>query len=448
MYLSNPDNCSVCVVGLGYVGLPLTIAIANCKKSLKTSNLIKREVVGYDTNPKRINDLNNYYDNTLEIKSEVLKNTKNLRFTSESHYLSEFDIYIIALPTPIDKNKNPDLSFLINASRTIGKALRKRSSKINPIIVFESTVYPGSTEDKLVPIIETESGIKHNELNSPKTFFSGYSPERINPGDKSNNIRNIVKLVSGCNKKVTNLLDEFYGSFIKAGTHKTSTIKVAETAKIIENTQRDINIALVNELAMICHKLNIDTLDVLEAASTKWNFHNYKPGLVGGHCISVDPYYLTYLSKKLGYTPQVVLAGRRINDGMSKWIVERIILEMVKRNITLEKSYILVLGITFKENCPDMRNSKVIEIINQLKEYGIGVKIVDPIANIETAKREYDVSVSREINPLNYSAVIVAVSHNEFIDYGLNFWQAIIDKNTVCFDIKGILPRELDAIRI
>ena len=333
----NPDECKVCIVGLGYVGLPLAISLAKTKTSLKTNNLINRQIIGFDKNSKRIDELKQGIDRTNEVDNVILENITNINFSSDEKILNDVDLFIVAIPTPIDKNNKPDLSILKNACITIGKSIRFRKSDLAPIIVFESTVYPGCTEEQCIPILEKYSDSKHNSENHKSTFYCGYSPERINPGDKEKKIENIIKIVSGCNEKVSKIIDDFYSSFINAGTFRTSSIKVAEAAKIIENTQRDINIALVNELAIICEKLKIDTLDVLNAAATKWNFQHFKPGLVGGHCISVDPYYLTYKSEKLGYTPQVVLAGRNINDGMSNWLANRILKE-IKKKISVSKN--------------------------------------------------------------------------------------------------------------
>ncbi len=444
----DPDNCSICVIGLGYVGLPLLISISKNKNSFKTQNSINRKIFGFDKNTKRIEELKKNIDKTNEVKKEVLLKAKNITFTSDKEILSEIDIFIVAIPTPIDQFKKPDLSYLKNACITIGKSIKNRNSELSPIIIFESTVYPGCTEEECVPLLEEYSGKDHNSNNIKNTFFCGYSPERINPGDKENNIENIIKVVSGCNDKVTTIVDLFYSSFVKAGTHKTESIKVAEAAKIIENTQRDINIALVNELAIICDRLGIDTLDVLDAASTKWNFQHFKPGLVGGHCISVDPYYLTYKAEKLGYSPKVVLAGRQINDSMSEWIVDKIILEISNKEISFRKCKILVMGITFKENCPDIRNSKVIEIIKNLESKGFNITIFDPVAEKSIVLEKYQLKIENNITNNYYDVVLITVAHKEFIKYDLNFWKNIIQDKTICFDIKGILPRELKAIRL
>ena len=447
MKLLNPDECKVCIVGLGYVGLPLAISLAKTKTSLKTNNLINRQIIGFDKNSKRIDELKQGIDRTNEVDNVILENITNINFSSDEKILNDVDLFIVAIPTPIDKNNKPDLSILKNACITIGKSIRFRKSDLAPIIVFESTVYPGCTEEQCIPILEKYSDSKHNSENHKSTFYCGYSPERINPGDKENKIENIIKIVSGCNEKVSKIIDDFYSSFINAGTFRTSSIKVAEAAKIIENTQRDINIALVNELAIICEKLKIDTLDVLNAAATKWNFQHFKPGLVGGHCISVDPYYLTYKSEKLGYTPQVVLAGRNINDSMSNWLANRILKEIKKKDISLQECSILIMGLTFKENCPDIRNSKVFEIIKIFKNNGIQVTIFDPLANKELVMNSKKIAIENTFPKNKYNVVIIAVAHDEFKNYDLSFWKNLIKKETICFDLKGILPREINSMR-
>ena len=447
MRFFNPDQCKVCIVGLGYVGLPLSIALAKTKTSFKTNNPINRQIIGFDKDSKRIEELKKGIDSTNEVDKETLKNINDINFSSNEEILKDVDFFIVAIPTPIDQNKKPDLSILENACIKIGKSIRFRKSNFPPIIVFESTVYPGCTEEKCVPILEKYSNLKHNSEDPKSTFYCGYSPERINPGDKKNNIENIIKIVSGCNEKVSKIIDDFYSSFIKAGTFRTSSIKVAEAAKIIENTQRDINIALVNELAIICEKLKIDTLDVLKAAGTKWNFQHFQPGLVGGHCISVDPYYLTYKAEKLGYTPKVVLAGRNINDGMSDWLVNRILNEIKNKNINVKECSILIMGLTFKENCPDIRNSKVFEMIKLFKNHEINVSIFDPLANKELVMSRNKIKIDNKFIFNSYDVVIVAVAHDEFKNYSLTFWRNLIKKETICFDLKGILPREINAMR-
>ena len=445
----DPDNCSICVIGLGYVGLPLLISISKNKNSFKTQNSINRKIFGFDKNTKRIEELKKNIDKTNEVKKEVLLKAKNITFTSDKEILSEIDIFIVAIPTPIDQFKKPDLSYLKNACITIGKSIKNRNSELSPIIIFESTVYPGCTEEECVPLLEEYSGKDHNSNNIKNTFFCGYSPERINPGDKENNIENIIKVVSGCNDKVTTIVDLFYSSFVKAGTHKTESIKVAEAAKIIENTQRDINIALVNELAIIFKLLKIDTLDVLKAASTKWNFLPFKPGLVGGHCIGVDPYYLTYKSQSVGYSPEVVLAGRKINDGMAKWIVDQLILEMCRKDISIKSANILILGFSFKENCPDIRNTKVLDIVKNLAEFSIDIDIVDPWVDKASVKKKYNLNIfEKVIKGKKYNAVISSVAHKQFLSMSLNEWKDLIKENGILYDLKGLIPRKLETLRI
>ncbi len=448
MNLVNPYNCTICVFGLGYVGLPLIISITKANNSYEKEERIQRKIIGFDKNISRINNLKKGLDETNEIDSDQLINNNRILFTSDIEMLKEVDIYILALPTPIDEFKRPDLSCLENGCQTIGKAIKSSSSKNSPIIIFESTVYPGCTDEFCVPIIEKFSGLKHNCKSNKKTFFCGYSPERINPGDKDNGIENIVKIVSGCNEDITSIVDKFYSSFVKAGTYITSSIKVAETAKIIENTQRDINIALVNELAIICDRLEVDTLDVLNAAASKWNFHHFKPGLVGGHCISVDPYYLTHKAQQLGYDPQVVLAGRKINDGMSKWLVDKIILKISQEGLKSRGSSILIMGVTFKENCPDIRNSKVIEIIQYLKTYGFNITVHDPLADLESVKDKCEVNVESNLKKSPYDIVLACVAHNQFKNKSYKFWNEFKKEKTFFFDIKGIIPREIKAVRI
>ncbi len=454
MNINLPDlfNCKVAIIGIGYVGLPLAVEITKVKKCLNTGKEVKRQIIGFDINQDRINDLNKDNDKTLEILNEDKKYFKEITFTSKVEDLANADIFIVTVPTPIDKAKKPNLQPLINANKTIGyvikeKDLKAKTSKQNPpkpLIIFESTVYPGTTEEICVPIIEETSHLKHNE-----DFFTGYSPERINPGDKKNRLATIKKVTSGSNFDTAKWVNSFYSSFIKAGTHICNSIKVAEAAKIIENTQRDINIALVNELSIIFKKMGIDTLDVLEAAGTKWNFHPFRPGLVGGHCIGVDPYYLTYKSEELGYYPQVVLAGRRINDGMSKWIMEQIVLSMAKLNLTIGGARILILGLTFKENCPDLRNTKVFDLISLANDYGMKCTVIDPWVNPKNIKDiNFEFHLEKPLKK-DYSCVILAVGHDLFKTYTKDEWESLISKkNGIIFDLKGIVPRELKPIRI
>lgn len=407
----------IAVIGLGYVGLPLAVEFGK-----------KREVLGFDINQKRIDELSKGYDRTLEVDSEELKEAKHLSFTCNIQDLADADYYIVTVPTPVNEYKQPDLTPLKMASATVGKTLKKGN-----IVIYESTVYPGCTEEDCVPILEKESGLKYNV-----DFFCGYSPERINPGDKQHRLPTIKKVTSGSTPEIAEEVDQLYKEIITAGTHKATSIKVAEAAKVIENSQRDLNIAFVNELALIFDKMNIDTADVLEAAGTKWNFLPFKPGLVGGHCIGVDPYYLTHKAESLGYHPQVILAGRRINDNMGAYVASSVVKLMAQKGSVIKGSKALVLGITFKENCPDIRNSKVIDVIHELESYGINVDTYDPQADNEEVQHEYNVNLVEE--PSNdYSAIILAVSHNEFKDFNLSNH---LSSNGVTYDIKGFFERE------
>ena len=411
----------ISIIGLGYVGLPLAVAFAK-----------KYKVIGFDINNKRIEELKNSYDRTLEVSKEELEEVKdNIKYTSNLEDLKEANIHIVTVPTPIDKYKNPDLRPLIMASRSVGRILKK-----GDIVIYESTVYPGCTEEVCVPELERESGLKFNE-----DFFVGYSPERINPGDKEHTVTKIKKVTSGSTLEVAKKVDELYKSIIEAGTHLAPSIKVAEAAKVIENAQRDINIAFVNELALIFDKLNIDTLDVLEAAGTKWNFLKFKPGLVGGHCIGVDPYYLAYKAKEIGYHPEIILAGRRTNDNMGIFVANKVVKLMIQKGHTIKGSKVLILGITFKENCPDIRNSRVIDVINELREFGVNVDIYDPWADKEEVKREYGLDLKDKIDLNDYDGIILAVAHKEF--------RELEDKlkekrdNQVVYDIKGFFDKNL-----
>ena len=449
-----PDfyKCNIAVIGLGYVGLPLCIQFKKIKKCLLTDKDFKRKIIGFDMNRKRIEQLKNQIDSTNEVNREDLKFIKDIYLTSNPDLLKEADIFIVTVPTPVNKSKSPDLEPLKQASKTVGLALSKRyknGTKSTPFVIYESTVYPGATEEICIPIIEKISGFYLNNENPENSFFCGYSPERINPGDKTHNLDKIVKVTSGSSPEALEFIDNLYKTIISAGTFKAASIKVAETAKIIENTQRDINIALMNELAMINKKLGIDTLDVLEAAETKWNFLKFKPGLVGGHCIGVDPYYLTYKASMLGYSPEMVLSGRKINDSMQNWITEQFIFEISKNKISLNNVTILILGLTFKENCPDLRNTKSIEIINQLNKYSNNIDLVDPMADQEEAREIYGIQILKKI-PFNkkYSAILVLVGHDYFKQITIEEWQKLLNPNSVIFDIKGIVNKELAPIRI
>lgn len=408
----------ICIVGLGYVGLPLAHAFSE-----------KYDVVGLDIYQTRIDELNLGYDRTLELnKSQVQEALdNNIKFTSNVEDIKACNIYIVTVPTPIDKNKRPDLTPLIKASETIAKVLKKED-----IVIYESTVYPGATEEECVPILEKFSQMKFN-----KDFFCGYSPERINPGDKEHTVTKILKVTAGSTPKIAKKVDDLYASIIKAGTHLAPTIKVAEASKVIENSQRDINIAFVNELALIFNKLGIDTNDVLEAASTKWNFLPYKPGLVGGHCIGVDPYYLAYKAQEVGYNPEIILSGRRLNDNMGIYVANQVIKLMIKNGYKIDGAKVLVLGITFKENCPDIRNSRVIDVISELKDFGCVVDVYDPWANKEEVKREYGISLIENLKNKTYATSIVAVAHQEFKELDISSIKN--GKEAIVYDLKSVL---------
>lgn len=408
------------VIGLGYVGLPLAAAFSK-----------KYKVIGFDVSRTRIQELNNHYDRTGEVDADGLKSSK-MTITDDVTQLGPCNVYVITVPTPIDANKQPDLSALCAATRTVGQALKKGDT-----VIFESTVYPGCTEEICVPILERESRLKFNQ-----DFFCGYSPERMNPGDKNRTVDKIVKVTSGSTSEIADMVDALYGSIVTAGTHKAPSIRVAEAAKAIENAQRDINIAFINELALIFNRMDIDTLDVLTAAATKWNFVNFKPGLVGGHCIGVDPYYLTHKAEALGYHPEVILAGRRINDNMGIYVANRVMKLMIQRLKKVERPKVLVLGITFKENCPDIRNSKVVDVVNELADFGCEVKVYDPQASPEEVYEEYGLKLaSGEVMSKlgEFQAVVFAVAHKEFCEMKIDKRQLA---NTIVFDLKGIFPKE------
>ncbi|WP_239749818.1 nucleotide sugar dehydrogenase [Mammaliicoccus sp. O-M53] len=409
-------NRKIAVVGLGYVGLPVAVAFGK-----------QQEVVGFDINETRIKELKNGYDRTNEVTDNDLKES-NIIFTNQPEELSKVDFIIVAVPTPINKNNQPDLTPLIKASETVGKALTK-----DTIVVYESTVYPGATEEDCVPVLE-----KFSSLTNGKDFFVGYSPERINPGDKVHTFETITKVVSGQTPEVLDVVAEVYSMVVKAGVHKASSIKVAEAAKVIENTQRDVNIALMNEIAIIFDKVGIDTTEVLEASGTKWNFLNFKPGLVGGHCIGVDPYYLTHKAQELGHHPEVILAGRRINDNMSKHVAANIIKELLKKGIEVQGMTINLLGLTFKENCPDLRNTKVIDIVRELEEYGMNVNVNDVEADKETAKKLYDIDLKDKNEMTKSDALIFAVPHSEYVKDKKTYLN-LLNEEGIVFDIKGLI---------
>lgn len=422
----------IAIIGLGYVGLPLAVAFAE-----------KYQVIGFDINQARINELNAGHDQTLEVEDELLKSVivnkgarKGLFNSYQIEDIQDCNIYIVTVPTPIDGDSNPDLTPLIKASQAVGGVLKK-----GDIVIYESTVYPGATEEDCVPELEKESGLTYN-----LDFFCGYSPERINPGDKEHTVTKILKVTSGSTPEIAERVDQLYKSVIVAGTYKAASIKVAEAAKVIENSQRDINIAFVNELAMIFNKMGIDTLDVLEAAGTKWNFLPFRPGLVGGHCIGVDPYYLAQKAKKVGYYPQILLAGRRLNNSIGPYVASAMVKLLMKKGSVVNKSKVLVLGITFKENCPDIRNSRVIDIIKELQDFDVNVDVYDPWANEEEVKHEYglDLITKNTIAQTNYEGIILAVSHKEF---GGTFIDGL-NGTPIVYDVKSFLPREKVTARL
>lgn len=442
--LPHLNTCCVAVIGLGYVGLPLAVEFAKPQGCRRTGAPLHRRVIGFDINDQRLEQLRKGIDRTNEISAEELQTAQLLEFTNDPAKLAEADVFVVTVPTPIDSAKRPDLTPLEKASATVGRALKQRYLDSAPVVIYESTVYPGATEEVCVPILERESDLLFNQ-----GFFCGYSPERINPGDSEHKLTTITKVTSGSAPEAAAWVDGFYGSIIMAGTHLAPSLKVAEAAKVIENTQRDLNIALVNELAIIFCYMGIDTLDVLEAAGTKWNFLPFRPGLVGGHCIGVDPYYLTHKAEQLGYHPQVVLAGRRINDGMGRWLAEQLVLALAQRRQQVVGARVLVLGFTFKENCPDLRNTKVVDIIRGLERFGMVVEVVDPWGDPEEAEREYGLTLkSNLLRQDRYEAVVVAVAHFEFIDYTVEQWQQLLTPSGVLFDLKGIVPRSLDVLRL
>ncbi|MCF7981148.1 MAG: Vi polysaccharide biosynthesis UDP-N-acetylglucosamine C-6 dehydrogenase TviB [Pseudomonadales bacterium] len=414
------NESTIAVIGLGYVGLPLAIEFGKRYKTL-----------GFDVNSARISELKKGIDSTLEVDSNDFASAKMLTFSDNLETLRECNFYIVTVPTPIDRHRQPDLTPLRAASKTIGGVISP-----GDIVVYESTVYPGATEEVCIPIIEQESGLTFNQ-----DFYAGYSPERINPGDKEHRVSSIMKVTSGSTPEIADFVDALYASIITAGTHKASSIKVAEAAKVIENTQRDLNIALINELALIFNRLNIDTLEVLEAAGTKWNFLPFRPGLVGGHCISVDPYYLTHKAQEIGYNPEIILAGRRINDGMGAYVAERVIKSLTKKRVHAVGSNILIMGLAFKENCPDLRNTRVIDVINELKSYHANVDIYDPWADPEEAMHEYGLSLIDSPKTNHYDAIILAVGHREFKEMGTNGIRALGKPESILFDVKYVLPK-------
>ena len=415
------DEIRPAIIGLGYVGLPLAVAFGR-----------QLDTLGFDINTQRIANLDRHEDRTLEVSSDELRATTNLRFSCDSTDLAGRNVFIVTVPTPIDDARRPDLGPLEAASRTVGRAIRRGG-----VAIFESTVYPGATEDVCVPIIERESGLRFNE-----DFFVGYSPERINPGDKQHRLESIMKVTSGSTPAAADFVDALYRRVITAGTHKASSIRVAEAAKVIENTQRDLNIALVNELALIFHRLGIDTSEVLVAAGTKWNFLPFRPGLVGGHCIGVDPYYLTHKAQQIGYHPEVILSGRRINDGMGSHVAQRVIKLMIQRRIHVAQARVLVLGLAFKENCPDLRNTRVVDVIAELRGCHAEVDVHDPWADAAEARHEYGIELVDAPASGTYDAIILAVAHRQFIEMGAAHIRALGKPGCIVFDVKQVLPRD------
>jgi UDP-N-acetyl-D-galactosamine dehydrogenase len=418
------SDFKLAIIGLGYVGLPLAVEFGR-----------KRHVVGFDINRKRINELIAGNDFTLEVTKEELAAAKNLTYTNYPDDLVSCNCFIVTVPTPIDEYKRPNLTPLIEASRTVGNFLKR-----GDIVIYESTVYPGCTEEDCVPVLEKHSGLKFN-----KDFFCGYSSERINPGDKEHRVTSIKKVTSGSTPEIAELIDVLYNEIIEVGTFKAESIKVAEAAKVIENTQRDLNIALINELAIIFNKMGIDTEAVLKAAGSKWNFLPFRPGLVGGHCIGVDPYYLTHKAQSIGYHPEIIMAGRRLNDSMGAHIVSQLVKAMTKKRIQVYGAKVLVMGLTFKENCPDIRNSRVVDIINQLKDYNCDVDVYDPWITVKEVENEYDIKLIKQLNAGSYDAIVLAVAHREFMNMGAARIRALGKPSSILYDLKYILlPQESD----
>ncbi len=423
----NISDVKIAIIGLGYVGLPLAVEFG---KKLPT--------IGFDINTNRIKELKGGEDHTLETTPEELKEAVQLKYTDQLEDLEGANIFIVTVPTPIDEYNTPDLTPLEKSSASIGKVLKK-----GDIVIYESTVYPGATEEVCIPILEKQSGLIFN-----KDFFAGYSPERINPGDKEHRLPTIKKVTSGSTPEIADFVDELYQTIITAGTHKASSIKVAEAAKVIENTQLYLNIALINELSLIFDRLNIDTLEVLEAAGSKWNFLPFRPGLVGGHCIGVDPYYLTYKAQAVGYHPEIILAGRRLNDGMANHVASNLVKHMISKEIKIKNANILVMGLTFKENCPDLRNTKVIDVINNLKEYKLNVDVYDPWIDANEAQEEYGVYPIESPKQNHYDAIIIAVAHDEFKEMGKQGLLKLLKQDHIIYDLKYILPKAESDIRL
>jgi UDP-N-acetyl-D-galactosamine dehydrogenase len=421
------NNLKLAIIGLGYVGLPLAIEFSK-----------KRPVIGFDIKTQRIKELKSGIDKTLEVSNKELQNAKYLNLTNIKKDLKSANCYIVTVPTPIDKFKKPDLRGLLLASKIIGELL-----KVGDIVIYESTVYPGCTEEKCVPILEKYSGLVFN-----KEFFCGYSPERVNPGDKKHRIINIKKITSGSTSETADLIDDLYNEIVTAGTYKAASIKIAEAAKVIENTQRDLNIALINELSILFNKMEIDTEAVLKAAESKWNFISFRPGLVGGHCIGVDPYYLTYKAQSIGYSPKIILAGRRLNDKMGNYVVVQLKKALLKKSIRIKNSKILIMGLTFKENCPDLRNSGVANVINYLKKYKCSIDLYDPWADKKEVKKMYKINPATKLNPDTYDAIILAVAHDKFKTMGAKFISALGKKNRIIYDLKYVFSKKNVDLRL
>jgi len=425
--INKTKNLKLAVIGLGYVGLPLALEFSK-----------KRKVIGFDINKKRIKELNSGLDKNLEADKYELQNTKQLNFTCDKKKLEFANCFIITVPTPIDELKKPDLEPLLNASEIVGKVLKRED-----LVIFESTVYPGCVEEQCVPILEKFSNLKFNQ-----DFFCGYSPERINPGDKEHTISNIKKITSGSTAEIADLVDDLYNEIITVGTFKAQSIKVAEAAKVIENTQRDLNIALINELSILFTKMNIDTQAVLDAAGTKWNFLPFKPGLVGGHCIGVDPYYLTHKAENIGYKPKIILAGRKINDYMGTYVALELMKKMKKKKIKIKGSKILIMGLTFKENCPDIRNSGIQSVIAELKKFDCSMDLYDPWADKKEVKKEFSVYPNSKLSHNTYDGVIIAVAHKIFKDMGIKIISNLCKKNCVIYDLKYLFPKDKVDLRL
>ena len=421
------SELKIAIIGLGYVGLPLAVEFGK-----------KVPVVGFDIHQKRIDELKSGQDHTLEVSPDELLQATQLSFSADLADLESCNFYIVTVPTPIDEFKQPDLTPLIKASQSIAQVL-----SAGDIVVYESTVYPGATEETCIPVLEKVSGLTFNQ-----DFFAGYSPERINPGDKLHRVTNILKITSGSTPEVADFVDEVYNLIIEVGTHKAPSIKVAEAAKVIENTQRDVNIALINELALIFNKMGIDTEDVLTAAGTKWNFLPFRPGLVGGHCIGVDPYYLTHKAQSMGYHPEIILAGRRLNDGMGAYVVTQLVKAMLKKRIQVEDAKVLILGLSFKENCPDIRNTRIIDIVNELKEYHTQIDVYDPWVDAAEAEHEYGISPVQALENGKYDAVILAVAHHQFKDMGVQAIRALGKSEHVLYDLKYVLSQAESDLRL